>query len=106
MSAGRVALPHSAVATYERGSSPLGPESGALPVDELIGLYDASQEDLLAKLQRADAALFEREVPGLFAPEPREPCGVQLSSLLFHEGYHVGQLGYVKKALGYSPIAG
>ena len=29
-----------------------------------------------------------------------------LAFFAFHEAYHVGQLGYVKKALGYSPIAG
>lgn len=29
-----------------------------------------------------------------------------LAFFAFHETYHVGQLGYVKKALGYNPIAG
>lgn len=29
-----------------------------------------------------------------------------LAFFAFHEAYHVGQLGYVKKALGYAPIAG
>ena len=29
-----------------------------------------------------------------------------LAFFAFHEAYHVGQLGYVKKALGYSAIAG
>ena len=29
-----------------------------------------------------------------------------LAFFAFHEAYHVGQLGYVKKALGYTPIAG
>ena len=32
--------------------------------------------------------------------------GDALAFFAFHEAYHVGQLGYVKKALGYSPIAG
>jgi uncharacterized damage-inducible protein DinB len=29
-----------------------------------------------------------------------------LAFFAFHEAYHVGQLGYVKKALGYNAIAG
>ena len=32
--------------------------------------------------------------------------GDALAFFAFHEAYHVGQLGYVKKALGYAPIAG
>ena len=32
--------------------------------------------------------------------------GDALAFFAFHEAYHVGQLGYVKKALGYAAIAG
>jgi uncharacterized damage-inducible protein DinB len=32
--------------------------------------------------------------------------GDALAFFAFHEAYHVGQLGYVKKALGYASIAG
>jgi uncharacterized damage-inducible protein DinB len=32
--------------------------------------------------------------------------GDALAFFAFHEAYHVGQLGYVKKALGYNAIAG
>ena len=32
--------------------------------------------------------------------------GDQLAFLAFHESYHIGQLAYVRKALGHSAIAG
>jgi uncharacterized protein YndB with AHSA1/START domain len=49
---------------------------------------------------------------GLFAPARGKQLpgattvGEQLAFLAFHESYHIGQLAYVRKALGHSGIAG
>ena len=37
---------------------------------------------------------------GLFDPDEREPLGIQFSQLSFHEAYHAGQLGVLRRALG------
>ena len=95
-----VYLPRERAQVYERGSAALTAASPVLPLEELVALYDRYQADHLARLARADAATFAREVPSLFRPEVLEPLGVFLSSLVFHEGYHVGQLGLLRRAIG------
>lgn len=95
-----VLLPKDRAAVYERGAAALTPSSPVVPFEELVALYGRYQEDHLARLAKLDAATLAREVPSLFRPEVPEPLGVFLSSLVFHEGYHVGQLGLLRRALG------
>jgi uncharacterized damage-inducible protein DinB len=97
---GDVLLPKEQAQVYERGAAALTGESAVLPFSELLALYDRYQEDHLARLARIDGAALAREVPGLFRPEVPEPVGVLLSSLVFHEAYHVGQLGLVRRSIG------
>lgn len=85
---------------YERGAAALTADSAVMPFAELLATYDRYQEEHLARLARIDAAELAREVPGLFRPDVPEPLGIYLSSLVFHEGYHVGQLGQVRRAIG------
>ncbi len=96
----QVYLPRERARVYERGSAALTAESPVLPLEELVALYDRYRADHLARLARADAATLARGVPSLFRPEILEPLGVFLSSLVFHEGYHVGQLGLIRRAIG------
>ena len=87
-------------ALYARQSKPIGPGSDCVPFDELERAFDTSQSLLIEQLQAADDALWSTKVPGLFDPDKREPCGVQLATLVFHEAYHAGQLGTIRRAIG------
>lgn len=65
--------------------------------------------DLTKRLQAKLAAITEDELaaPVTAVKLPNVNTVVDaLAFFAFHEAYHVGQLGYVKKALGYAPIAG
>ena len=85
---------------YARGSESIGPGSECVPLAELRRILEASQGQLVEKLEVADAELWSKEVPGLFEPDAREPLGIQFSQLTFHEAYHAGQLGVLRRALG------
>jgi hypothetical protein len=65
--------------------------------------------DLTKRLQAKLATLKEDElaapVTGVKLPNVNTVVDA-LAFFAFHEAYHVGQLGYVKKAIGYAPIAG
>lgn len=87
-------------AVYARHSQPIAPGSTSRPLEELNRLFDASQVALLERLDTADGSLFDRQVPRLFDPDEREPVGVQLATLAFHEAYHAGQLGVLRRAVG------
>jgi len=55
-----------------------------------------------ASLTEADLA-----APATGRPLPgANTVAEQLAFIAFHESYHVGQLGYIRKSIGYSPIAG
>lgn len=90
-------------ALYGRRSSPLAPGDDCEPLDALRETWRASQAALLEKLEAADEARLAASVPGLFEPEKQEPVGVQLASLVFHESYHAGQLGVIRRNAGLEP---
>jgi uncharacterized damage-inducible protein DinB len=65
--------------------------------------------DLTKKLRSRLATMTEDELaaPITTVKLPNVDTVVDaLAFFAFHEAYHVGQLGYVKKALGYTAIAG
>jgi uncharacterized damage-inducible protein DinB len=63
-------------------------------IDRLKARFDTITDADLATPARSN------KVPGA------KTVGDQLAFLAFHESYHIGQLAYVRKALGYSAIAG
>lgn len=87
------------VETFRRGSAP-GP--GGPGLTELLERLDGSQRVLLEALRAAGPELLEREVPGLFSPQPERAVD-QLAALVFHEAYHAGQLGLLRRGLGLPP---
>ncbi len=88
---------------YSRHTKPIGAGSDCVPTSELLRLYDGSQEVLLEKLGEASDANLADEVPGLFDPEQEMQCGIKLAALTFHEAYHAGQLGSIRRAIGKEP---
>lgn len=81
-------------------------DSSAYPEPQAI---KAKGIELTRQLQAKLAAMTQEELgaPVTAVKLPNVNTVVDaLAFFAFHEAYHVGQLGYVKKALGYSPIAG
>jgi uncharacterized damage-inducible protein DinB len=66
--------------------------------------------DLTKRVQARLATITEEELAAPINPAVKLPnvntVADALAFFAFHEAYHVGQLGYVKKALGYTAIAG
>jgi hypothetical protein len=74
-----------------------------------LAAIDEVHRQIVDRLKTRFAALTEadlaapargRELPGA------KTLGDQLAFLAFHESYHIGQLAYVRKALGFSGVAG
>lgn len=89
---------HTAAERYARGSAPLTGDA-AVPFDELLASWAASQAALLEGIARAPAELLDRALPepGFFGARS---TGELLAGLAFHEAYHVGQLGLLRRAAG------
>jgi hypothetical protein len=89
-------------ARYKRGSSPLTDAASALPWERILTDLDASQ----ALLREAFPALTTEQLAAAL-PKDRNPFqvdsfGEQLAVLGFHESYHVGQLGILRRLAGKS----
>ena len=81
---------------YARGTTP---DSQPAALADLQAAFHAAQDQLLAALAEADAVL---DKPAPYSPldNPKETVGSLLAMLLFHEAYHVGQLGVLRRATG------
>jgi|SRR5215204_5100466 len=89
---------------FRRGAQQQDPS--AYPEPQAI---KAKGIELTQQLQAKLAAMTDEQLaaPVTAVKLPNVNTVVEaLAFFAFHEAYHVGQLGYVKKALGYTPIAG
>jgi uncharacterized damage-inducible protein DinB len=89
---------------FRRGAQKQDPS--AYPEPQAI---KAKGIELTTQLQAKLAAMTEEELaaPVTAVKLPNvNTVAEALAFFAFHEAYHVGQLGYVKKALGYTSIAG
>ena len=77
---------------YQRGSKEITAKD-AKPFPEVLEALDRSQERLLQGLARLDDK-------ALGAPESKETLGGKLAFLQFHEAYHAGQLGLLRRMCG------
>lgn len=83
---------------YGRGSDPITADDAA-PFEEMVAAFGRSQEALQGGLEDATearlAAALEQEHPIL-----GKTIGSALVSLAFHEAYHAGQLGVLRRFTG------
>jgi len=78
---------------YKRGSAPIARGATAKPFPEILEALDRSQERLLAGLSRMrDSHLGSADTKGSRA--------AKLAALQFHEAYHAGQLGLLRRIAG------
>jgi hypothetical protein len=76
---------------YKRGSSPIAKDA-AKPFPEILDSLDRSQERLVAGLAR----LSDEDL----GKDDGESLGSKLAFLQFHEAYHAGQLGLLRRVAG------
>ena len=85
-------------ARYERGSEPIaGPGPGVLPFAELLRLHEETQAPLVERIVAMSEAELAVRVPWFGGDLDKQ--GV-LAGYLFHEAYHLGQLGLIRRLLG------
>jgi uncharacterized damage-inducible protein DinB len=78
---------------YKRGAAPIDAAERAMPYPEILEALDRSQERLMRGLGRLDdRALGPVSDEGSLAH--------QLTTLQFHESYHAGQLGILRRLAG------
>ncbi len=94
-------FPFNKYTRYNRGTEPIlkdGPK--VVPLAEMVEDWAATKKDLLATLGTVNIDVLEKPAP--FSPigDEEETVGSLLAGLLFHESYHIGQLGLLRRMLG------
>jgi len=85
---------------YARHSSPLKDQAEALPLQELLAAFDKASERVDAGL--ASLAPRRLDEPAPFSPvnDPKETVRSLLASISFHQAYHAGQTGLLRRIAG------
>lgn len=100
MIGGTPVLEGEAVATYQRGSSPTA-DSKYLDLATLRGLLSDAHQQLIPALATISDENLSRHVPEEFNRPPLAgPIGEALARLYFHESYHAGQIGLLRRIAG------
>lgn len=72
----------------------------ALPFDELKRRFKATQEPLLGVIRKMPPEVLALKPPRPLTGEPDETIGKNLATFVFHECYHVGQTGVLRRVAG------
>ena len=72
----------------------------ALPFDELRRRFDSMQEPLMRVINGMTSEVMARKPSRPLTGDPNETVGSNLATLLFHECYHVGQTGILRRVAG------
>jgi uncharacterized damage-inducible protein DinB len=88
---------------YQRGSSALTDPARARQLGDLVALLETSQEAILAELSEITDEELEAPSPDGFLGDTVEKA---LAGLAFHEAYHVGQTGLLRRLLGHEKAIG
>lgn len=92
---------HDAVAErYKRGSAPMANQLDAAPLDLLVKALGQSQERILSALGRIRELDLNKPAATPGSPTGDTSVGGQLAFLHFHETYHSGQLGILRRLVG------
>ena len=73
------------------------------PLNEIMAEWDELHEATLACLEALTTAELDAQSPAIFPTEDTSILGA-IAFLAFHEAYHVGQMGLVRKYLGFEPV--
>ncbi len=90
-----------AVARYERGAPALRDPSEAMELSELLAAFDTQTERFQAGLATLTPEALERPMPGPDSNgELTETVRSLLGTILFHQAYHAGQTGLLRRIVG------
>jgi uncharacterized damage-inducible protein DinB len=91
-------LDEAAVQQYRRGSD--GNVPNPVPLADLIAALDRSQPAIIAAMKRIPDAALAAKSPFASPAGAEATLAEALAGMVFHESYHVGQLGLLRRVFG------
>lgn len=85
---------------YDRGSAPLRNASEAMELSELLSIWDEACKRVDAGLSTLTPETLDARAPFSPSNDPNETMRSLISTVLFHQAYHAGQLGVLRRVAG------
>lgn len=85
---------------YDRGASPLEDPADALDIQKLLTAWDEATQRVDAGLAGLTAEILDQPVPNSPSGNPNETVRSLLATILFHQAYHAGQTGVLRRITG------
>jgi hypothetical protein len=93
-------LGESALNRYKRGSAELDDAGEALPLSELLAAWDEAAKRMEAGLGTLTVERMEEPAPFSPTNNPKETVRSLLATVTFHQAYHAGQTGLLRRMAG------
>ena len=98
---GQKALPDAAkLKRYDRGSAPLREPSEAMELSALLSIWDEASKRVDVGLGGLTQEALDARAPFSPTNDPNETVRSLISTVLFHQSYHAGQLGVLRRIAG------
>ena len=95
------AIDEESATPYKQGNDPADlTATVAMPLEKLIVAFNASQEALMARLGSVSEVELTASCKHVLDKDQESTVAVQLAGLSFHESYHAGQTGIMRRLLG------
>ena len=99
--AGTPLLSEAEASVFQRGSAAMKSANGAVDLDKLKAALDESQKKLIPAIQALSDETLAGPVPEKFKRPPlSSTVGQALATLNYHEAYHNGQIGLLRRLAG------
>ena len=85
---------------YGMGQLPLERPGEATPLGELSEAFQDLQDPLLDAIRSAGPEVLARHVPNSPTGNSKETVASRVVGIAFHEAYHLGQIGILRRMLG------
>lgn len=93
-------LEQSRLSQYRRGGPPLEDPAEALDFGELLAAWNEGARRMDTGLADFPSERLEQAAPGSPTGNPNETVRSLLATVMFHQAYHVGQTGVLRRLIG------
>jgi uncharacterized damage-inducible protein DinB len=85
---------------FARGTPPLENPAEAIDLGKLLAAWNQASERVDAGLASLDPEILDRPVPNSPSGNPDETVRSLITTVMFHQAYHAGQTGVLRRIAG------
>jgi uncharacterized damage-inducible protein DinB len=87
-------------APYQRHGPPLTDSAEAKPIDQIWSALDQTQQSMIEVIEKMTPEELAKKAPFSPTGNPNETIGSLMATIVFHDAYHAGQTGLLRRVIG------